>query len=95
MVSRVLGEDTERIRNTLKPIDMNGDFAAAIRGKRCEEINEMLERSAIAIANSPQTSEVIMEHILSEGVNCLNIKTMGGMQHLITFDTFEDKIAMI
>lgn len=32
-----------------------------------------------------------MDHILAEGVNSLSIKAMGEMQHLITFESVEDK----
>ena len=55
----------------------------------------MLKRSAIAIKEASQSSESIMDQILSEGVNCLKIKAMGGLQHLIIFDTIEDKKSMI
>lgn len=55
----------------------------------------MLRRSAIAIPESLSSSEAIMAHILSKGVNCLSIKSMGGMQHLIIFDTLEDKKSML
>lgn len=61
----------------------------------CDENVEMLQRSALAIAPSSQTSESILNAILSEGVNCLTIKSMGGMQHLLIFDTFEDKKQMM
>lgn len=95
MSSRVLGEMTEKIRDSLGEIDVDSDYAAAIEGKKCEGIVEMLQRSAIAIASSSQSSESILNHILSEGVNCLKIKSMGGMQHLLIFDTFEDKKCMM
>lgn len=95
MSSRTLGEDTEKVRNSLGEIDLDDDYMAAFEGKICEENQEMLERSAIAIASSSQSSEIIMEHIYSEGVNCLKVKAMGGMMHLIIFDTFEDKKAIM
>lgn len=36
-----------------------------------------------------------MEHIMAEGVNYITIKAMGGMQHLIIFETLEDKLNVI
>nr|CCA65973.1 hypothetical protein [Beta vulgaris subsp. vulgaris] len=95
MSSRALGEDTEKIRNSLGAIDPDSDYAAAIKGQICEENEEMLQRSSIALALASQKSEIILDHILAEGVNCLSIKPMGGMLHLITFDTFENKKAII
>lgn len=93
--SKILGEDTERVRNSLKEIDVNEDYAAAIEGKKCEDKMETLARSVIGIASSSQNADVIHEHITSEGVNCLTIKSMGGMKHLITFHSLEDKESMI
>lgn len=95
MNSRALGEDTENIRKSLKEIEIDSDIAAALKGSKCEENVEMLQRSAIAIAASSQTSESLLNTILSEGVNCLTIKPMGGMQHLLIFETFEDKKRMM
>ena len=95
MSSRALGEDTEAARNSLGEIDLDEDFIAAFEGKICDENQELLERSAIAIASSSLSSYIIMENICSEGVNCLKIKAMGGMMHLIIFDTFEDKKAIM
>nr|CCA66187.1 hypothetical protein [Beta vulgaris subsp. vulgaris] len=95
MSSRALGEDTEKTRESLGEIDIEGEFAAALKGEACEEIKEMLERSAVAVANSSQSSEDILSHILAEGVNCLKIKPMGGMLHLIIFETFADKKEMM
>lgn len=77
MSSRALGEDTEKIRNSLGVIDAESDFAAAMKGKRCEENEDMLQRSSIALASSSQSLELILDHILAEGVNCLTIKPMG------------------
>ena len=95
MSSRVLGENTERIRNSLTEIEVQGDLAAALPGKKSEDNNETLARSVIAIASSSLSAETILDHILAEGVNCLTIKSMGGMQHLITFHTIEEKELMI
>ena len=65
MSSRAVGEMTEKIRDSLGEIDVNSDYAAAIEGKKCEDIVEMLQRSAIAIASSSQSSESILNHIVS------------------------------
>lgn len=95
MSSKVLGEDTGKIRNSLEEIDTESDIAAGIRGRLHDENKEWLNRSAIAISHSLQSSESILKHILSEGVNCLIIKSMGGMQHLLIFDSLEDKRSII
>lgn len=76
-------------------INVDGDYISTIVRTTCNDNQEMLERSAIAIASSSQSSEIVMDHILSEGVTCLKIKLMGGMLNLITFDTFEDKKAIM
>lgn len=55
----------------------------------------MLQRSVVAIAISSQSSEVIIDAILTQGVNNMSIKPMGGILHLITFVSLEDKQAMI
>ena len=91
MSSRVLGEDTETIRQSLGSIEIEGDYVAAIKGKRCDDQEEMLKRSAIAISLGSQSSSMIMDNIIAQGVNCFSIKPMGGMMHLIVFDSFEDK----
>lgn len=49
----------------------------------------------MAIALSSLPSHHIWDHILSEGVNSISIKPLGGMQHLITFESLEEKVAMI
>nr|CCA66177.1 hypothetical protein [Beta vulgaris subsp. vulgaris] len=95
MSSRCLGESTEQTRNSLKEIEENGEFAAAIEGERCKENDELFQRSAIGITDSLQEAESIMDHIMAEGVNCIKIKAMGGMQHLLIFETLEDKQNMI
>nr|CCA66152.1 hypothetical protein [Beta vulgaris subsp. vulgaris] len=95
MHSRALGEETEQIRNSLGEIDANSDYAASMKGNKCEENVEIFHRSAIAVASSSLSSDTILNHILSEGVTCLTIKPMGGMQHLIIFETYDDKEAMM
>ena len=95
MNSRVFGEDTKNIRNSLGAIDLNGDYAASLKGSICEDNTELFQRSVIGVAISPQSSHMILDRILSEGVNCLSIKPMGGMLHLISFEYLEDKIAIL
>ena len=95
MSSRVLGEETEEIRNSLGAIDLNGDYAASLKGSKCEENKEWLQQSVIGVASSSQSPRIIMEGILANGVNYLSTKSMGGMMHLITFNTLEDKVAML
>ena len=95
MSSRALGEHTEKIRNSLSAVEIEGEYAAALKGAPCEENTEMLQRSAIAVASSSMTSDELLNLILSEGVNCLNIKSMGGMLHLLIFDTYENKKCMM
>ena len=93
--SNLLGEDTEQVRNSLDEIDLESEIAASIKGKQCEENVEWIQRSVIATTATSQSSEAIQEHILSEGVNCLTIQPMGGMQYIITFDSLEDKNSII
>lgn len=74
MFLRALGEETEKCRRSIGAIDMDWDYVAAIKGTKCEENLEMLQRkSDIALSPSSQSSKVILNHILSEGVNCLTI----------------------
>lgn len=47
------------------------------------------------MANSSTPSHILLNYILAAGVNCLNIRPLGGMMHLITFASLEDKVAMI
>lgn len=95
MNSRVLGEETERVREQLDLVEFDGDQIITITGSKNAENEELLKRSVIAVANSSSSSEIILNHILSEGVNCLRVKSLGGMMHLITFDSLEDKEAMV
>ncbi|XP_057249213.1 uncharacterized protein LOC130590681 [Beta vulgaris subsp. vulgaris] len=93
--SKLLGQDTVKTRDQITLEDFDGEQLIAIKGKVSQENEELFSRSAIGIANSSSTSEVIHEHILAEGVNCLRVKPLGGMAHLIIFDSIEDKEAMI
>lgn len=56
MSFRVLGEDIERIRKSLIEIEVQGDLAATLLGKKCDDNNEMLSRSVIAIAISSHSA---------------------------------------
>ena len=95
MSSRVLGEDTEKIRDDLLISKIDGEEFISLKGTKNDEMEEFYSRSVIATANSSQSSQSILDHILMEGINCLSIKPLGGMLHLITFSTMEDKAAMI
>ena len=95
MSSRALGEDTENIRESLGEIDLDGDYVAALSGRKCEEKKEMFQRSVVAIAMSFQSSDILMDTILAQGVNSLQIKPMGGRLHLITFASIDEKVAML
>lgn len=91
MSSRVLGEDTERIREQLNIGELDEEQYIWIKGKSNPELTEMLGRSAIGVANSPSSSMLILNHMLSEGVNSISIKPLGGLLHLLTFESMEDK----
>lgn len=95
MHSRVLGENTEKIREQVRLEEMDGEQIISIQGRRSGENDELFKRSAIAVAHSSSSSEIIHGHILAEGVNCLKIKPLGGLLHLIIFDTIEDKEEMV
>lgn len=95
MSSRVLGEETEKLRDQIELRELDGDEIITIEGRNNPEMEDQLRRSVIAVANSASSSEIIQNHILSEGVNILRIRSMGGLLHLITFDSMEEKEAMI
>lgn len=95
MSSRVLREDTEQVREEITIAEFDGDQILKIKGKRNEENRELLERSVIGVATLFSSSEVILDHIISEGFLCLNIKPLGGMLHLTTFVSLEEKRAII
>lgn len=62
-----------------------------IKGSRSKDYEELFSRSVIATTSSSLSFNQILDHILAEGVTCLTIKPIGGMLHLITFASFEDK----
>ena len=93
--SRILGEATEKIRDDLMVKTINGEEHIVVKGSKTGDNEELFSRSVVATANSSLSSVNILEHILAEGVTCLTIKTMGGMLHLISFESKEDKKAML
>ena len=95
MHSRVLGENTEKVRDETVLAEMEGEQIISIQGKRDGANDELFSRSVIAVAHSSSSSEIIHGHILAEGVNCLKISPLGGLLHLITFETMEDKEAIV
>lgn len=95
MSSRVLGEDTEKVREEISIAEYEGDQILKLKCKPNEEYAETLARSVVGVTIPYTPTEIIMEHILSEGVNNLTIQSMGGMLHLITFVSLEDKEAML
>ena len=93
--SRILGEDTEKVRDELYICTFEEEEFITIKGSKNSDMDELLNRSVIATAQSSLSSNCILDHILTEGVTCLSIKPMGGLLHLVTFETIEDKNAMI
>lgn len=95
MSSRALGTDTEKIRDELIATELDDDCFAVIKGEYSKENEDLFNRSIIAMASSSTPSNSLMDGILAAGVNCLTIRPLGGMMHLITFSSMEDKQAMI
>lgn len=95
MSSRVLGEDVEKIRDELIVKSVDGEELIVLEGKMCPENKELFSRSIIASAASSMTLNQLMENIFVEGVSYLTIKPLGGMLHLITFSSLEDKVVTI
>ena len=95
MSSRVLGEDTELVRDQVEQVELQGDQILAITGEKNPEMIESLKKSVIAVANSPSSSRIIHGHILAEGFNGLKIKPLGGLLHLIQFESVEEKEEMV
>lgn len=93
--SKVLGEKTERVREQIASVDFEGEQHILLQGKRSMENEELFTRSVLGVANSSSSSKIIHGHILAEGVTCLRVKPLGGMLHLITFGSVEDKEAII
>lgn len=93
--SRILGEDTEKIRDELYVCTMENEEFITLKGSKNSDMDELLNRSVIATAQSSLSSNCILDRILMEGVTCLSIKPLGGLLHLVTFETEEDKKAMV
>lgn len=95
MSSRALGEDTEKTRDELTVSVIDDEELITIKGARCYDHEDTLKRSVLATSPSSLTSSQILDHVLAEGVTCLHIKPMGGMLHLITFDSIEGNDAIL
>ena len=95
MSSRLLGENVEKIRDELTVDELEGEELIAVKGTRSHENDELFERSVLAISSSSQSSSLIHQHILAEGVSCITIKPLGGQFHLVTFASIEDKKAIL
>lgn len=93
--SRILGEDVEQAKLDLEVGELECEEAGLLKVHKNPENEELLNRSVIVVDNSPTPTSSILSQILSEGVNCLTMKPMGGPLHLITFESLEDKLAMI
>lgn len=85
MSSRI--PDIECIKDELEVSHDEGQEMILINGSRNCENDEMFSRSMIVMVATHLTSN----QILAKNVTCLTIKTMGGLLHLIIFDSFEDK----
>lgn len=95
MSSRLLGEKVEKIRDELVVEEFEREKLMAIKGETSHENDELFKRSVLAITSSSQASSQIHEHILAEGVTCITIKPLGGLLHLVTFASLEDKQAIL
>lgn len=93
--SKILGENTLDAWNEISAKEIDEEVALVIEGHRTQENLDIFKRSMFVVAQSSQSSSEILDSILAEGVNCLTVKPMGGILHLITFATVEDKTAMI
>lgn len=93
MNSRILGADTEATRDEVEIGLVNDEHVPIIKGEKNSLKEDLLQRSLIGFASSSLSSSDILDCILAEGVNCMEINPMGGMMHLITFETTEDKEA--
>lgn len=70
------------------------EFSLIVEGTRNKDNEELFKRSVFVVAISFQSSSEILDSVLAEGVNCLVIKPMGDLLHLITSDSLEDKVAI-
>lgn len=95
MCSRVLGEEVEQARITLETCECDEETVGLIKLSKCPENDDMLKKSLICVAYNPSSSNSILYQILAEGVANLTIKSLGGPLHIITFDSIEEKEAML
>lgn len=95
MSARILSEDTERVRDEIFTHKMDGEEFIALKGQTGSEKANQFERSVIGFASSSMSSNQILDQIIAEGVLGISIHPMGGMLHMITFESTEDKKAMI
>ena len=93
--SKILGEDTMEARENVSAEEIEEEFSLIVEGIHKNDNEELFKRSVFAVAISSQSSSEILDSILSEGVNSMVIKPMGGLLHLLTFDSIEEKIAMV
>ena len=93
--SRILGEEVEKIRDNLEVKEIDGETLLTIKGKKGNRNAEILGRSVVATALSTLSSSEILSLILAEGINSLTIKPLGGLLHLITFLSVEEKEAFM
>lgn len=93
--SSALGKDTLSTREQIEFGELDGEQIAALKGVMDNTKSELLARSVMGVEYSSRSSEDIHSCILKEGFNYLTIQSMGGMLHLIFFDTIEDKVAMM
>lgn len=66
MSARARSEETEAVRDELIVKSMEGEEFMALKGSPCNLNDELYQRSAIAFANSPLSSNAILDHILSQ-----------------------------
>ena len=93
--SKYLGEATMEAREKTIAEDTDEEFSLVIEGTRNLDNAELFDKSVMAIAHSSKSSSDLLDCFLAEGVNSMTIKPMGGLAHLITFDSAEEKAAMI
>ena len=95
MSSRILNPDVEKVRDDLQVKTIEGEDLITLTRKRTHEYKDLFDRSVLGVASMSLSSNQILECIAAEGKTCLTIKPLGGMLHLISFQSLEDKEAMI
>lgn len=92
---RVLGEEVEKARLDLDTENVDLETIGVIKVAKTHESDELFQRSALGVANNAASYSSILNLILAEGVNTITIKPLDGPLHLITFETIEDKKAIM